>query len=60
MVNISEKWLNCLTKKGVLSGVQDGTLEKCSYCMEGKQTRVSFKKKAHFNWHIQMFVVLWR
>ena len=41
--HISEKGLNCLAKKDVLMGLRNA-LEKCSYCMVGKQTRVSFKK----------------
>jgi len=42
--HISEKWLNCLAKKDVLMGLMNVELEKCSHCMAGKQTRVSFKK----------------
>jgi len=42
--HISEKGLNCLAKKDVLSGLKNAELEKCSHCMVGKQTKVSFKK----------------
>ena len=42
--HISEKGLNCLAKKDVLMGLRNAELEKCSHCMAGKQTRVSFKK----------------
>lgn len=42
--HISEKGLNCLAKKDVLPGLKSAELEKCSHCMAGKQTRVSFKK----------------
>ena len=42
--HISEKGLNCLAKKDMLPGLKNADLEKCSHCMVGKQTRVSFKK----------------
>nr|KYP54197.1 Retrovirus-related Pol polyprotein from transposon TNT 1-94 [Cajanus cajan] len=42
--HISEKGLNCLAKKDVLQGLKSAELEKCSHCMAGKQTIVSFKK----------------
>ncbi|WVZ20167.1 hypothetical protein V8G54_007489 [Vigna mungo] len=42
--HISEKGLNCLAKKDVLSRLKNVELEKCSHCMAGKQTRVSFRK----------------
>ena len=42
--HISEKGLNCLAKKDMLPGLKNINLEKCSHCMIGKQTRVSFKK----------------
>nr|KYP55867.1 Retrovirus-related Pol polyprotein from transposon TNT 1-94 [Cajanus cajan]KYP55887.1 Retrovirus-related Pol polyprotein from transposon TNT 1-94 [Cajanus cajan] len=42
--HISEKGLNCLAKKDVLLGLKSVEMEKCSHCMTGKQTRVSFKK----------------
>jgi len=42
--HISEKRLNCLAKKDMLQGLKNANLEKCSHCMVGKQTRVSFKK----------------
>jgi len=42
--HISEKELNYLAKKDVLPGLKSAELEKCSHCMAGKQTRVSFKK----------------
>jgi len=42
--HISEKGLNCLAKKDMLPGLKNVDLEKCSHCMVGKQTRVSFKK----------------
>ena len=40
----SEKGLNYLAKKDMLPGLKNIDLEKCSHCMIGKQTRVSFKK----------------
>ncbi|RDX88618.1 hypothetical protein CR513_29764, partial [Mucuna pruriens] len=42
--HISEKGLTCLAKKDMLPGLKNAELEKCSHCMAGKQTRVSFKK----------------
>ena len=42
--HISDKGLNCLTKKDVLPGLKSAELENCSHCIAGKQTRVSFKK----------------
>ena len=42
--HISEKGLNCLAKKDVLQGLKSVELERCSHCMDDKQTRVSFKK----------------
>ena len=42
--HISEKGLNCLAKNDVLMRLRNAELEKCSHCMAGKQTRVSFKK----------------
>ncbi|RDX81115.1 hypothetical protein CR513_38247, partial [Mucuna pruriens] len=42
--HISEKWLTCLAKKDMLPRLKNAELEKCSHCMAGKQTRVSFKK----------------
>jgi len=35
---------DCLAKKDMLPGLKNADLEKCSHCMVGKQTRVSFKK----------------
>ena len=32
----------------MLPGLRNADLEKCSHCMVGKQTRVSFKKHPHF------------
>jgi len=60
--HISEKGLNCLAKEDVLSGLKSAELKKCSHCMAGKQTRVSFKKhppqisQSCLNWCILMFV----
>ncbi|RDX90352.1 hypothetical protein CR513_27790, partial [Mucuna pruriens] len=42
--HISEKGLNCLANKDMLPGLKNAELKKCSHCMAGKQTRVSFKK----------------
>ena len=39
-----KKRLNCLAKKDVLQGLKSAELEKCSHLMDGKQTKVSFKK----------------
>nr|KYP52474.1 Retrovirus-related Pol polyprotein from transposon TNT 1-94 [Cajanus cajan] len=44
LAHISQKGLNCLAKKNVILGLKSAELEKCSHCMDGKQTRVSFKK----------------
>jgi len=46
--HISEKGLNCLAKKDMLPRLKNVDLEKCSHCMVGKQTRVSFKKHHPF------------
>ncbi|VFQ81624.1 unnamed protein product [Cuscuta campestris] len=37
--HISEKGLDCLAKKNVLSGVKDANLKRCSHCLAGKQNR---------------------
>ncbi|RDX79846.1 hypothetical protein CR513_39688, partial [Mucuna pruriens] len=42
--HISEKGLTCLAKKGMLPRLKNVEFEKCSHCITGKQTRVSFKK----------------
>ncbi len=42
--HISKKGLSCLAKKEGLLGLKSVELERCSHCMAGKQTRVSFKK----------------
>ncbi|RDX90379.1 hypothetical protein CR513_27759, partial [Mucuna pruriens] len=42
--HISEKWLTCLAKKDMLPGLKNTELEKCSHCMVGKKTRISFNK----------------
>lgn len=39
---MSAKSLACLMKKNLLSGVKSAKLERCSYCLAGKQNRVSF------------------
>ena len=41
--HISEKGLNVLAKKKLLSYFQSAKLEKCENCLAGKQNRVSFK-----------------
>ena len=41
--HISEKGLNFLDKKKLLSNFQSAKLEKCEHCMAGKQNRVFFK-----------------
>ncbi|VFQ72060.1 unnamed protein product [Cuscuta campestris] len=46
--HISEKGLDCLAKKNVLSGVKDANLKRCSHCLAGKQNRVSFKSCPSF------------
>ena len=38
------KRLNTLAKEDVLPGLKDVDLDKCSHCMAGKQTRVSFQR----------------
>jgi hypothetical protein len=40
--HISEKGLDFLRKKNLLSGLKDGKMDVCENCMAGKQTRVSF------------------
>ena len=41
--HMSEKGMSLLLKKNALSDVQKIHLKKCSHCLAGKQTRVSFK-----------------
>ncbi|KAH0685102.1 hypothetical protein KY289_022854 [Solanum tuberosum] len=41
--HISEKGLNVLAKKKLLSNFKSAKLEKCEHCLAGKQNRVSFK-----------------
>ena len=41
--HIIEKGLNCLAKKDMIPRLKNANLEKCSRCMVGKQTKVSFK-----------------
>ena len=41
---ISEKGLKALVSKDVLGDLKKAELERCSHCMAGKQTRVSFQK----------------
>ena len=41
--HISEKELNIFAKNDILPGLKIVYLEKDSHCMDGKQTRVSFK-----------------
>ena len=41
--HISEKGLNVLAKKKLLSNFQSAKLEKCEHFLAGKQNRVSFK-----------------
>ena len=36
--------MNCLAKKDILQGLKNAKLARCSHCMDGKQTKVSFKK----------------
>ncbi|RDX90960.1 hypothetical protein CR513_27125, partial [Mucuna pruriens] len=38
------KWKLTKAKKDMLPRLKNAKLEKCSHCMAGKQTRVSFKK----------------
>ncbi|RDX86500.1 hypothetical protein CR513_32156, partial [Mucuna pruriens] len=42
--HISERGLNCLAKKDMLPRFKNTELDKCSHCIAGKYTRVSFKK----------------
>ena len=42
--HISEKGLNCLAKKNLLSGLKNTILKNCAHCAAGKQRRVSFKR----------------
>jgi len=41
--HISEKGLNCLVKKNLLSGLKEAKLENYAHCFAGKQHKVSFK-----------------
>lgn len=41
--HISAKGLDVLVKKNILQGAKSSIFDKCSHCLEGKQTRVSFK-----------------
>ena len=41
--HISEKGLNVLAKKKLLSNFQSAKLEKCEHCFAGKENRVPFK-----------------
>ena len=41
--HISERGLDCLRKKNLLSGLKDAKIDMCEHCLAGKQTRVSFK-----------------
>lgn len=40
---LNEKWFNYLVRKDILIRLNKENLEKCSHCMTGKETRVSFK-----------------
>lgn len=42
--HISEKGLNCLAKKNLLSGLKSTILKNCAHCVARKQRRVSFKR----------------
>ena len=46
--HMSEKGLNYLAKKDMPSRLKNTNLEKCSRCMVGKETKVSFKKHPSF------------
>lgn len=41
--HISEKRLNCLTKRNLLSRLKGARLDMCTHCLAGKQKRISFK-----------------
>ncbi|KAL6533177.1 hypothetical protein OROMI_027289 [Orobanche minor] len=41
--HMSEKGVALLSKKEILPGVHDVHLKRCSHCLAGKQTRVTFK-----------------
>ena len=41
--HMSEKGIDCLAKKNLLSGVKVAKLKRCVHCLAGKQRRVSFK-----------------
>jgi len=41
--HMSEKGMTVLAKQKVISGVQSIQLKRCSHCIAGKQSRVSFK-----------------
>ena len=40
--HMSEKGLQILNKKGLISGLKGQALESCTHCLAGKQHRVSF------------------
>ncbi|KAK8931081.1 hypothetical protein KSP39_PZI016518 [Platanthera zijinensis] len=43
LAHISQKGLNCLQKKKLLSDLSADHMERCEQCMAGKQNRVSFR-----------------
>jgi transposase InsO family protein len=43
LAHVSEKGLEILAKKNLLSGMKSAPLKKCTHCLAGKQNRVSFK-----------------
>jgi transposase InsO family protein len=43
LAHVSEKGLEILVKKNLLSGMKSAPLKKCTHCLAGKQNRVSFK-----------------
>ena len=45
LAHMTEKGMNMLSKKKVLSGLTDIHLKRCSHCVAGKQNRVSFKSR---------------
>jgi len=45
--HMSEKGMQILAKKSLLSGVEGTILETCDDCLAGKQHQISFKRSSH-------------
>ena len=45
--HMGEKWMQLLSKRGLLSGIKVANLEFCEHCVFGKKHRSKFSKGAH-------------